>query len=224
MPPCGELELAVLARRRAREGALLVAEQLALEQVLGQRRAVHLDEAACRARRELVQRARDDLLADAALALDQHRDVGVGDLLEQRAHARIAGAAPRAIASPAGPAPRRERAALALERAALEHLRERAPRAPPPRRACSGSRRRRAAWPRRWCAALPTTESITTGTLGCALADPRAASRARPCPGIITSSSTTSGRGAALEQRERAAPVARRCRPRSRAARAGWRR
>ena len=34
------------------------------------------------ARRALVDRARDELLADAALAADQHRDVAVGDLLD----------------------------------------------------------------------------------------------------------------------------------------------
>src|SRR4029078_3005184 len=40
----GELEPAGLARRRAGERALLVAEQLGLHQRLGDRRAVHLDE------------------------------------------------------------------------------------------------------------------------------------------------------------------------------------
>ena len=40
----GELELADARRRRAGEGAALVAEQLAFEQLGRQRRAVHLDE------------------------------------------------------------------------------------------------------------------------------------------------------------------------------------
>ena len=88
MPPVGQLELAGLARQRPREGPALVAEELALEQRAGQRRAVDLDEGARAPRRRLVHRARDDLLADAALALDQHRHVGVGDLLEQGAHLR----------------------------------------------------------------------------------------------------------------------------------------
>src|SRR5262245_16759860 len=63
-----ELEAAGLARRRARERALLVAEQLALEERLGNRRTVDLDEGPARAAAARVQRARDDLLARAALA------------------------------------------------------------------------------------------------------------------------------------------------------------
>ena len=48
----GELEAAELALDGAGERALLVAEQLALEQRLGERAAVDLDERAARARRE----------------------------------------------------------------------------------------------------------------------------------------------------------------------------
>ena len=68
----GEREPAVLARHRAGERAALVTEQLALEQRLGERRAVQLDERAVRARRPLVDRVGDELLAGAALAGDQH--------------------------------------------------------------------------------------------------------------------------------------------------------
>ena len=71
-----ELELARLARRRAGERALLVAEQLRLEQRLGNRRAVDRDERAVGARAQRVQRAREQLLAGAALAFEQHRRVG----------------------------------------------------------------------------------------------------------------------------------------------------
>ena len=50
------------------EGALLVAEELALQQVLGDGAAVDRDERAALARARAVERARDELLADAALA------------------------------------------------------------------------------------------------------------------------------------------------------------
>ena len=53
----GHLELARLAGRRAGEGAALVAEQLALEQLARQRRAVHLHERPDATLRRRVQRA-----------------------------------------------------------------------------------------------------------------------------------------------------------------------
>ena len=63
----GFLELADAARDRAGEGALLVAEQLGFEQVLGDRRAVDRDERLARARFERrVHVARQHLLAGAA--------------------------------------------------------------------------------------------------------------------------------------------------------------
>src|SRR5439155_22887477 len=68
----GELEAALLPPRRAGERALLVAEQLRLEQRLGQRRTVLRDERPAAPRRARVDRARDELLARAALALDEH--------------------------------------------------------------------------------------------------------------------------------------------------------
>ena len=68
----GELEAAAALLDRAGEGALLVAEELALEQLARQRGAVELDERALAARALLVDRARDELLAGAGLALDQH--------------------------------------------------------------------------------------------------------------------------------------------------------
>ena len=51
---------------------LLVAEDLALEQRLRNRRAVDGDEGPPAPRRQLVERARDELLARAALARDEH--------------------------------------------------------------------------------------------------------------------------------------------------------
>src|SRR5205814_488235 len=65
----GDLEQAGLGRDRAREGAALVAEELALEQRLAEARAVDGDELAA-APRARVERARQHLLARAGLAGD----------------------------------------------------------------------------------------------------------------------------------------------------------
>ena len=67
----------------AGERAAHVAEQLALDQVLGNRAAVDGDEALVAARAAGVDGARDDLLAGAALAGDQHGRVGVRDAVDQ---------------------------------------------------------------------------------------------------------------------------------------------
>ena len=72
----GDLHEARLAAHRAGEGALLVAEELGLEQVLRQRGAVHRDEGLRRPRAVGVDGAGDQLLAGAGLA--QHEDVGLG--------------------------------------------------------------------------------------------------------------------------------------------------
>ncbi len=80
----GELEPARLGRDRAGEGAALVAEQLTLDQLLRDGRAVHLDERLAAARRVVVQRAGDELLAGAALPRDEHRGGAVGHALEHR--------------------------------------------------------------------------------------------------------------------------------------------
>src|SRR5690606_33495580 len=87
----GLLELARAILGGAGERALHVAEELALDQLRGTRRAVHLDQRLLAARRALVQRRRDELLARAVLAGDQHarrRRRAAGDLLDQRADAR----------------------------------------------------------------------------------------------------------------------------------------
>ena len=109
----------------AGEGALLVAEEFALEQLARDRRRVHRDEGARRARRRLVDRARHQFLAGAALAGDQHRDVARGHAsdrledLEDRA-----AAADQAIARAARAAAHfaAQRAHLALERARAQRL------------------------------------------------------------------------------------------------------
>ena len=83
----GQLEAPFLAAGGAGEGALLVAEQLGLQEILGQGGAVDGDERAVLARRALVDGPRHALLAGAALAEDEHGGRGVGHLLDQRHHA-----------------------------------------------------------------------------------------------------------------------------------------
>ena len=78
----GELEAAGLALVGAGEGASLVAEQLALQQLMRHRRAVHLDEGGPAARRVHVDAPGHQLLADAGLAAHQHGDVGPRGLLD----------------------------------------------------------------------------------------------------------------------------------------------
>ena len=87
-----ELELADARRLRARERPALVPEQLALEQLGRQRRAVDLDERLGPARGPPVQLARDHFLADAALAGEEHADVAVGDAVDHRQHVPHRGA------------------------------------------------------------------------------------------------------------------------------------
>ena len=64
--PVRQLEAADLLADGAGEGALLVAEQLALQQPRGDGRAVELDEGAARARAQVVHGAGDEFLARAA--------------------------------------------------------------------------------------------------------------------------------------------------------------
>ncbi|MCY1516120.1 hypothetical protein D9M68_507340 [compost metagenome] len=73
----GLLEAAAAHGLRAGEGAALVAEEFALEQVLGNGGGVDRHEGAVGARRVLVQRARHQLLARARFAGDEHRDVAL---------------------------------------------------------------------------------------------------------------------------------------------------
>ncbi len=91
----GELEAPRLARHGAGERAALVAEELALDELLRDGRAVDLDERLVLAARVLVQRAGDELLARAALAGDEHRGRRVGHALEDRVELRDARATRR---------------------------------------------------------------------------------------------------------------------------------
>ena len=76
------LEPAGLLAHRAAERPLLVAEHLALDERLGQRPDVGGDERPVAAAAEVVDGPRDQLLARAALPLDQDGEVGVGDLAD----------------------------------------------------------------------------------------------------------------------------------------------
>src|SRR5205085_8868500 len=66
------LELADLLLRCAGERSLLVAEELRLDQLLGNRRAVHLHEALAAAQAVAMNGPRDQLFADAAFTGDQY--------------------------------------------------------------------------------------------------------------------------------------------------------
>ena len=79
----GDLEAALARRDGAGERALLVAEQLALEQVGGDRAAVDRHERALAARTEIMDGARDDFLAGAGLAEDEHVGVEGGHLADE---------------------------------------------------------------------------------------------------------------------------------------------
>src|SRR5262249_58982176 len=82
----GQLEPPRPARHRAGERALLVAEQLALQDARRQRRAVHLHERAGFARAVDVDRVRDELLARPRLAAQEHRRRRGRDLLDLGEH------------------------------------------------------------------------------------------------------------------------------------------
>src|SRR5205823_5222609 len=71
-PRAGELELAEAPRDRAGEGAALVAEEIGLEEVWLEGRAVDRDERTVPARPEVVELLGDELLPRPALA--RHED------------------------------------------------------------------------------------------------------------------------------------------------------
>ena len=79
----GHLEQAFLVHRGAGERALLVTEQLRLDQVLRDRRAVDLDERALVPLAVEVNRVGDELLAGAVLALQENVRLARRDALDQ---------------------------------------------------------------------------------------------------------------------------------------------
>ena len=76
----GILEAADMAVEGAGEGALLMAEQHQFDEILRDRAAIDDVKLLLAARARGVDRLGDDLLARAALALDQDRDAGAGRL------------------------------------------------------------------------------------------------------------------------------------------------
>jgi hypothetical protein len=94
VPPVRLLEEPALLAVRPREASALVAEELALEDRLGKGRAVDGDEGLGRARALGVDGARDELLARAALADDEHRGGRRRDLRDRLVDAEHRGALP----------------------------------------------------------------------------------------------------------------------------------
>ena len=80
------LEEALAVLGSTGEGALAVAEEFGLEQLLRDRTTVDGDERLRAARRDIVDRTRHQFLAGARLALHQHRRHAARDLLDQPAH------------------------------------------------------------------------------------------------------------------------------------------
>src|SRR5204863_455140 len=73
------LEPARVRGERARERALLVPEELGLQERIGKRGAIEGHEGTVRARRAAVDEPRDDLLARPGLARQEHRRLGLRD-------------------------------------------------------------------------------------------------------------------------------------------------
>ena len=78
-PGVRQLEVTRPVAVGARERATNVTEQLRLDDLGGDRPAVHRDERAVAPRAQRVDRPRQDLLPDAALAQDEHVRVGSGE-------------------------------------------------------------------------------------------------------------------------------------------------
>ena len=85
----GKRKLSRLALMRTGERALLVAEQLRLDQRVGDRAAVHGDERLLAPAAQMMDRPGHELLARAGFALDEDRERRVGhlfDLLDDLLH------------------------------------------------------------------------------------------------------------------------------------------
>ncbi len=85
-PPFGVAEGARARRMRAGEGAALMAEELALEEIGRDRRAIHRNERPRPAAAEAVDGARHHFLASPGLAGDEDRHVAIGQPPDQLLH------------------------------------------------------------------------------------------------------------------------------------------
>ena len=83
----GQLQLADFVAMRAGEAALHVPKQLRFEQRFRDAGAVQRNERRRRARRVRVEVATEDILADSALARDEHFGVALGNAFSGDAHA-----------------------------------------------------------------------------------------------------------------------------------------
>src|SRR5882724_12991451 len=72
--------------RRAGEAAALVTEELALDQIRRYRPAIEWQKGLLAAPAQIVERLRDQVLAGAALAEQQHRRLGRCDFRDQVVH------------------------------------------------------------------------------------------------------------------------------------------
>ena len=82
----GQIELAQLLPVGPGEGALLIAKQLAFQQLVRDGSAIHFDERFLAAARLRIDHARHHFLARTAFATDQHRGSGVRHLLDGVLH------------------------------------------------------------------------------------------------------------------------------------------
>ena len=148
--PFGLLEPPFLLPVGAGEGAPLVAEELALQQRLGQGRAVDRDQRPVPGGVGVVDRLGDQFLARPRLTRDQHGAGGrgnPGDPLEDLAHPGAA--SHQVVEGVALLESLPQRPDFILELAVLERLLDEDARAAPSRSASADSRRPRASSPRR---------------------------------------------------------------------------
>jgi hypothetical protein len=94
----GFLEETAAVFDRTGESAALVPEQLALEEMLGQRSGIDGDERTVAQRPVAMQGTRDELLARAGLALQENVDGGAGDFSRVSKSRCIAALSPRMLA------------------------------------------------------------------------------------------------------------------------------
>ena len=93
--PVSQLETPLALGQRAGESALFVAEELALDEILRDGRAVDLDERPVGPGALAIDGPRHQLLAGAAFTLDEHRGLGSGDFTDEVAKALHGRTAPQ---------------------------------------------------------------------------------------------------------------------------------
>ena len=187
VPPLGFAKRPCAVADRAGEGAAHVAEQLALQELGRDRRAIDRRRRALRAAMPvLVDGARHELLAGPGLARDQHRRIAVGEHADGLLHGAHGLARPDQASSSA---PTSERRARGSPRPAS--IRSQGARQSRGRSAWPDGRRRRAASPRSCSRAVAWAVSTATGG-GVGRARMRRSTSRPSMPGMRRSSSTAS--------------------------------